>query len=122
MELTSENMKFIFDKVSAELGQAASAEPRAKARSRGSDASGSSEEDSTTLSPPAKRRRGITWLSTRSTWVVRYKDAEGRCRSKCFRASPHLDDPCGNDDAQNHAFRLAEPWLEEYLDAAERGF
>ena len=43
MELTSENMKFLFDQVSAELGQAAAAEPRAKARSRGSDASGDTD-------------------------------------------------------------------------------
>ena len=111
-------MKFLFDQVSAEVGQEASAASEAIARGSGSDASGCSEgQDSTTLCPPAKRSKGITWVSTRNTWVVRYKDVEGTFRSKRFRASAHAGDDCGSDGAKGHALRLAEEWLEGHHDA-----
>ena len=120
MELTSENMKFLFDQVSAEVGLEASAESPTKARSSGSDASGGSEdEDSATLCPPAKRSKGITWVSTRKTWVVRYKDPEGRCHQKRFRVSPQAGDDC--EKARDDALKLAEEWLEGHHEAVGLG-
>ena len=125
MELTSRNMKFLFDQVSAEsagVGLEASAESQAKARGTGSDASGGSEdEDSATLCPSPKRSKGITWVDTRNTWVVRYKDVEGRFHSKRFRASAHAGDDCGSDVAKSKALRLAEDWLSGHLDAVRLG-
>ena len=127
MELTSRNMKFLFDQVSAALesadvGLEASAESQAKARGTGSDASGGSEdEDSTTLCPSPKRSKGITWVDTRNTWVVRYKDGEGRLHSKRFRASAHAGDDCGSGGAKSNALGLAEEWLSGHLDAHRLG-
>lgn len=126
MELTPGNMKLLFDQVSAEesLGASlgASAASPAKARGTGSDASGGSEdEDSTTLPPSPKRSKGITWVGSRNTWIVRYKDVEGRLHSKRFRASAHAGDDCASDGAKVHALRLAEEWLEEHHDAVRLG-
>ena len=93
MELSSQTMKFLFDQVSAEVGQEASAASEAIARGSGSDASGCSEgQDSTTQCSPAKRSKGITWISSRNTWLVRYKDSSGSCHSKRFRPSSHAGD------------------------------
>ena len=122
MQLASSNMKFLFDQVSAELDLEAEATSPAKATGQGSDASsGSEDQDSTTASPSGVRSKGITWVSTRSTWVVRYKEA-GRSRSKRFRASAHAGDDCGSDGAKRIALRLAEEWLEGHLDAVRLGF
>ena len=118
MELTSGNMKFLFDQVSADVGLRASAASQAKAKGAGSDASGGSEdEDSATACPSPKRSKGITWVGTRNTWVVRYKDAQGRSHSKRFRASGHAGDDCGSDEAKGHALSLAEEWLASSRDA-----
>ena len=125
MELTSGNMKFLFDQVSAEsagVGLEASAEAQAKAKGSGSDASGGSEDEaSATLCPSPKRTKGITWVSTRNTWVVRFKDVDGKFRSKRFRASAHAGDDCGGELAKSHALRRAEEWLEGHLDAVRLG-
>ena len=121
MELTSGNMKFLFDQVSAGVGLRASAASQAKARGTGSDASGGSEDsDSTSLCSSPKRSKGITWVGTRNTWVVRYKDVAGRFHSKRFRASAHAGDDCGSDGAKCHALRFAEEWLEGHHDAVGR--
>ena len=94
--------------------------PPTKARSSGSDASGGSEdEDSATLCPPAKRSKGITWVGTRKTWVVRYKGPEGRCHSKRFRASSQAGDDC--EKARDDALKLAEEWLEGHHEAVGLG-
>ena len=124
MELTSSNMKFLFDQVSAEVGLEASAASPAKTRGTGSEASGGSEdEDSTTLCPSPKRSKGITWVGTRNTWVVRYKDVEGKFHSKKrFRASAHAGEDCGSEGAKSHALRLAEEWLEGHLYAVRLGW
>ena len=127
MELTSKNMKFLFDQVSAALesadvGLKVSAASQATARGTGSDASsGSEDEGSTTLCPPPKRCKGITWVSTRDTWVVRYKDEGGRLHSKRFRASAHAGDDCGSDGAKSHALKVAEEWLAGHLDRIRLG-
>ena len=116
MELTSGNMKFLFDQVSAEVDLRASAASSTKAKGTGSDASGSSEhEDSTTRPPSPKRSKGITWVGSRNTWVVRFKDEKGTLHSKRFRARAHAGDGCIRfKDAKVDALRLAEEWLEEH--------
>ena len=122
MELTSGNMKFLFDEVSAEVALLASAASSTKAKGTGSDASGSSEdEDSTTLPPSPKRSKGITWVGSRNTWVVRYKDVKGTLHSKRFRASAHAGDGCISDGPKVHALKLAEEWLEEHHEAVRLG-
>ena len=127
MELTSKNMKFLFDQVSAALesadvGLKVSAASQATARGTGSDASsGSEDEGATTLCPPPKRSKGISWVSTRDTWVVRYKDEGGMLHSKRFRASAHAGDDCGSDGAKSHALKAAEEWLAGHLDRIRLG-
>ena len=122
MELTSRNMKFLFDQVSADAGIKASARSQAEARGAGSDASGGSEDEDPCLAGPShKRSKGIQWVGTRNTWVVRYKDAQGRFHSKRFRAMARAGDDCGSDDAKENALRLAEEWLEGHLDAVRLG-
>ena len=104
------------------MGLEASAASQAKARGTGSDASGGPEdEDSATLCTSPKRSKGITWVDTRNTWVVRYKDVAGRFHSKRFRASAHAGDDCGGDYAKRHALSCAEEWLEGHLDAVRLG-
>ena len=119
IELTPGNMKFLFDQVAEEgLGASLGASAASPAKARGT---GSEDEDSTTLPPSPSRSKGITWVGSRITWVVRYKDVEGRFHSKRFRASAHSGDDCGSDGARVHALRLAEEWLEEHHERVRLG-
>ena len=127
MELTSENMKFLFDQASValksiEVDLETPTESPVKAKGAcGESSSGSDGEDSGTLCPPAKRSKGITWLSTRKTWIVRYKDERGTSHSKRFRASAPEGEDCESDGAKSYALKLAEDWLAGHRDAVQLG-
>ena len=106
MEVTAENMAFLYKEVS---------EVSASAQSTATNEEGgdSSQPEDCPRMPP-KPVRGLTFVEARSCWVLRYKDTDGHPRQKRFRVRCDPEASAEYEAAKAEARCAAVSWRGEW--------